>query len=77
MKETGSHNWELAFKIALQTTIGGRTIDTQMERAAKGRGAGNKTFMKIIGDALKKRFSSMVNEFHLQKGQYEKNKTQE
>ncbi|WP_288636892.1 hypothetical protein [uncultured Oxalobacter sp.] len=77
VKETGSHNWELAFKIALQTTIGGRTIDTQMERAAKGRGAGNKTFMKIIGDALKKRFSSMLNEFHLQKGQYEKNKTQE
>ena len=67
VKETGSHNWELAFKIALQTTIGGRTIDTQMERAAKGRGPGNKTFIKIIGDALKKRFSSMVNDFHLKK----------
>ena len=69
VKETGTHNWKLAFKIALQTTIGGRTIDTQMERAAKGRGPGNKTFMKIIGDALKKRFSSMVNDYHLQTGQ--------
>lgn len=71
IKETGKHNWALALKIAVQTTLGGRVIDNQMEKAARGGGLAGKTMFQIFGDSLKKRFGSMVNDWNIKKGQEE------
>ena len=60
VKETGTHDWELAFKIASLKVMGGRAIDGQIKSLIKTGGKGG-VFIEQLGDALKKRFNSMVD----------------
>ena len=66
VKETGTHNWELAFKIASLKVIGGRAIDGQIKSLIK-TGGKRSVFIEQLGDALKKRFNSMVDDFYFNK----------
>ena len=66
VKETGTHNWELAFKIASLKVMGGRAIDGQIKSLIKTGGKGG-VFIEQLGDALKKRFNSMVDGWLLKK----------
>ncbi len=74
IRKTGRSDWELAFKIAMQTTIGGRVIDNQMQKAAQGRGLAGKTLMEIFNNAIKKRFNSMVNDWNINKDKNQNDK---
>lgn len=60
VKEKGTHDWELAFKIASIKAVGGKAIDGQMKGLIKTAGKGG-VFIEQLGDALKKRFNSMVD----------------
>ena len=66
VKETGTPNWELAFKIASLKIVGGRAIDGQMKSLIKTGGKGG-VFIEQLGDAIKKRFNSMVDGWLLKK----------
>lgn len=81
VKEKGTHDWELAFKIASIKAVGGKAIDGQMKTLIKTAGKGG-VFIEQLGDALKKRFNSMVDGWMLNKGtetdpNKDKNKTRD
>lgn len=71
IRETGNHDWEMAFKMASLSTVGGRAIDGQMEKL-KGSGGKNGVFIKLLGDALKKRFNDFVKDWVLRESQRDK-----
>ena len=71
-----NHNKEQAFKIASLKVVGGRAIDGQMKSLIKTGGKGG-VFIEQLGDAIKKRFNSMVDGWLLKKGQYQKKDTEE
>ena len=66
VREKGTHDWELAFKIASIKAVGGKAIDGQMKSLIKTAGKGG-VFIEQLGDALKKRFNSMVDGWMLNK----------
>ena len=81
VREKGTHDWELAFKIASIKAVGGKAIDGQMKSLIKTAGKGG-VFIEQLGDALKKRFNSMVDGWMLNKGtetdpNKDKNKTRD
>ena len=52
--------------MASLSTVGGRAIDGQMEKL-KGSGGKNGVFIKLLGDALKKRFNDFVKDWVIEK----------
>ena len=55
-----NHYQEQAFKIASLKVMGGRAIDGQIKSLIK-TGSKGSVFIEQLGDAVKKRFNSMVD----------------